>query len=58
MKKLFTIIVSLLVVSGIGDAASIEQLRNPRLSGLNANQQEMEALQFLYAYMPLADVTD
>ena len=28
------------------------------MKGLNVNQQEMEALRFLYAYMPLADVTD
>lgn len=28
------------------------------MSGLNVNEQEMEALKFLYAYMPLADVTD
>lgn len=28
------------------------------MKGLNVNQQEMEALKFLYAYMPLADVTD
>ena len=28
------------------------------MSGLNVNDQEMEALKFLYAYMPLADVTD
>ena len=28
------------------------------MSGLDVNEQEMEALRFLYAYMPLADVTD
>ena len=28
------------------------------MKGLNVNEQEMEALRFLYAYMPLADVTD
>ena len=28
------------------------------LKGINASQEETEALKFLYAYMPLADVTD
>ena len=28
------------------------------LKGINASEEETEALQFLYAYMPLADVTD
>ena len=39
-------------------AASIEELRTPDVSGLNVNEQELAALQFLYAYMPLADITD
>ena len=39
-------------------AATVEELRTPDVSGLNLNEQEMEALKFLYAYMPLADVTD
>ena len=30
----------------------------PDVSGLNVTNQEMEALCFLYVYMPLADVTD
>jgi len=38
--------------------ATVEELRQPNVAGLSVNQQEMEALQFLYAYMPLADVTD
>ena len=38
--------------------ATIEELRSPDVTGLNVNEQEMEALTFLYAYMPLADVTD
>lgn len=58
MKRILTIIVSILAIACIGNAATIEQLRTPDVSKLNVNQQELEALQFLYAYMPLADVTD
>ena len=45
-------------MAGISPAATVEELRTPDVSGLNVSQQELEALQFLYAYMPLADVTD
>ena len=41
-----------------GMNAGVEELRTPDVTGLAVNQQEMEALRFLYAYMPLADVTD
>ena len=58
MKRFLTIIVSILATACIGNAATIEQLRTPDVSGLNVNQQELEALNFLYAYMPLADITD
>ena len=57
MKK----ILSLCVVMSIAfliKAATIDELRTPDFSGLNASEQEMDALRFLYAYMPLADVTD
>ena len=40
------------------NAATVEELRTPDLKGLNVTNQEMAALEFLYAYMPLADVTD
>ena len=50
--------VMVLAVAGISQAATIDELRTPDAKGLNVNQQEMEALRFLYAYMPLADVTD
>lgn len=30
----------------------------PDVKGLNVNEQEKEALEFLYRYMPLADITD
>ena len=50
--------VMVLAVAGISQAATIDELRTPDVKGLNVNEQEMEALQFLYAYMPLADVTD
>lgn len=57
MKK----ILSLCVVMSIAfliKAATIDELRTPDFSGLNASEQEVDALRFLYAYMPLADVTD
>ena len=47
-----------LAVAGISQAATVEELRTPDVKDLNVNEQEMEALRFLYAYMPLADVTD
>ena len=50
--------VMVLAVAGISQAATVDELRTPDVKGLNVNQQEMEALKFLYAYMPLADVTD
>ena len=50
--------VMVLAVAGISQAATVEELRTPDVKGLNVNEQEMEALRFLYAYMPLADVTD
>jgi transglutaminase-like putative cysteine protease len=45
-------------VLSLAQAATIEQLRTPDVTGLNVNEQEKAALQFLYAYMPLADITD
>ena len=57
MKK----ILSLCVVMSIAfliKAATIDELRTPDFSCLNVSEQEMDALRFLYAYMPLADVTD
>ena len=58
MKKLLAIMVMVLALAGIGQAATIDELRTPDVKGMNVNEQEMEALRFLYAYMPLADVTD
>jgi len=59
MKKIF-ILLTLVVAfaTSIADAATIEELRSPDVTGLDVSAQEMEALRFLYAYMPLADVTD
>ena len=48
----------IIAVFGISKAETIEELRTPDVSGMNVNEQELEALRFLYAYMPLADVTD
>ena len=39
-------------------AATIEELRTPDTTGLHVNEQEWEALSFLYRYMFLADITD
>lgn len=58
MKKIFAILIMLLAMSGNVQGATVEELRSPDLTGLNTNKDEMEALKFLYAYMPLADVTD
>lgn len=59
MKKLLVLLSCVVVASfSLGKAATVEELRTPDVSGLNVNDQEMEALKFLYAYMPLADVTD
>ena len=57
MKRLFVLLIAVAMVSIIMNA-TVEELRQPNVAGLSVNQQEMEALQFLYAYMPLADVTD
>lgn len=59
MKKLL-ILFSCAVMSAFwtAEAVTINELRTPDLNGLNVTDQEREALEFLYAYMPLADVTD
>lgn len=58
MKKIITMLLVALAAANFSQAASIEQLRTPDTSGLDVNEQELEALRFLYRYMPLADVTD
>ena len=58
MKRLLAILMTVLAVAGISQAATVDELRTPDVKGLNVNEQEMEALRFLFAYMPLADVTD
>ena len=58
MKKVLLILSLVMTINGWCQAATVEELRNPDLTGLQANEQEKEALRFLYAYMPLADVTD
>ena len=59
MKKLL-ILFTCAVMSAFwtAEAVTINELRTPDLNGLNVSDQEREALEFLYAYMPLADVTD
>ena len=58
MKKILIILTLMATAAVTCCAATVEELRTPDLSGLNVSEQEMEALRFLYAYMPLADVTD
>ena len=58
MKKMITILVMVALMTVSSQAATIESIRTPDTTGLNVNQQEWEALGFLYRYMPLADVTD
>ena len=58
MKKIFAILLMALAMAGISQAATIEELRKPDLKGLQVNEQEKAALEFLYSYMPLADLTD
>ena len=45
-------------LAGVSRAATVDKLRTPDLKGLKVTNQEKAALEFLYAYMPLADVTD
>ena len=58
MKKVLLIFCLVMTLGGWCRAATVEELRNPDMTGLQASEQEKEALRFLYAYMPLADVTD
>jgi transglutaminase-like putative cysteine protease len=58
MKKIFVLSALILAIASGAIATPVDQLRTPDVTGLNVNAQEMEALNFLYAYMPLADVTD
>ena len=58
MKKYFVLLWISVAAMGLSSAATVEDLRTPDVTGLNVSDQEMEALRFLYAYMPLADVTD
>ena len=58
MKKIIVTFLFVFAAVSVIQATTIEDLRTPDVSGLSVNEQEMEALRFLYAYMPLADVTD
>lgn len=58
MKKIFCVLMCVLPFIGQVQSATVEELRTPNVNGLNVNDQEKAALDFLYAYMPLADVTD
>lgn len=57
-KKILILMSMFLGMVSVTGAATIEELRSPDLSRLNVNEQEKAAMEFLYAYMPLADVTD
>ena len=58
MEKLLNILCLLMISTVWCPAATVDELRSPDVTGLNVTEQEMAALRFLYAYMPLADVTD
>ena len=58
MKRIFVLFALILAMASGAAATTVEELRTPDVTGLNVTAQEMEALKFLYAYMPLADVTD
>ena len=58
MKKIILTLWFVFAAIWMMNAATVDELRTPDFSGLSVNEQEKEALQFLYAYMPLADVTD
>ncbi len=58
IKTLLLSFCMVLATTWLINAATVEELRTPDLKGLNVTNQEMAALEFLYAYMPLADVTD
>lgn len=58
MKKIIIALICVLAFAGYADSMTIEELRTPNVTGLRVNEQEMNALRFLYQYMPLADVTD
>ena len=58
MKKVYLVLISVLALVLQANSSNIDELRTPNVASLNVNQQELEALKFLYAYMPLADVTD
>ena len=58
MRKRLIVFLWLAAAMSVAQAATVEQLRVPDTTGLHVNDQEWKALQFLYRYMPLADVTD
>ena len=59
MKKTVALwLLTMLTFSSSVSAGTVEQLRVPDTTGLRVNEQEWEALSFLYQYMPLADITD
>ena len=58
MKKTLLTIIGVCVMALCSSAATIADLREPDVTGLNVTDQEKAALKFLYTYMPLADVTD
>ena len=51
-------VAGVLMSHATGTTIDMDELRSPDVAGLTITDQELEALQFLYAYMPLADVTD
>ena len=59
MKRILLLMLLWAVMTAVAqESPQVAALRSPDLSSMQINQQEEEALRFLYAYMPLADVTD
>lgn len=58
MNRVYFVLFFVLAFAGRATSATIEDLRVPDLTQLQVNEQEAEALRFLYRYMPLADITD
>lgn len=58
MNRVYFLLIIVLAFTGRATSATIEDLRVPDMTGLQVNEQEAEAMRFLYRYMPLADITD
>ena len=60
MKRiLFSLLLMLSLINAVSqESPQVAALRSPNLSTVQMSEQEAEFMRFLYAYMPMADVTD